>query len=246
VFREAFSGDDQVHLVVKVNNVQARPEGGEALERLRSDAAHLGPRVTLIEEVLPYREVLQLYASCDVFVSLHRAEGLGLGLMEAMALGKPVVATGWSGNMTFMNHSNSCAVGFRLVPVEGSLAVYSPAFLKQSVCWAEPVLDEAVAWMRALAHNATLRASIGRIAAQDMHRYRAEAERGTFLDELRSMWEHASLLPYTRAQKRETTLKALREAHLDYKASAVGKVLRRSRAFLDRHLLWRFRPRKLR
>src|SRR6202011_739764 len=113
-FQSAFSSDDSAHLVIKVNNAQAAGARSSLLAQLRDQVANLGNRVTLVENVLAYDEVLQLYASCDVFVGLHRAEGLGLGLMEAMALGKPVIATGWSGNMTFMNQVNSCLVGFLL------------------------------------------------------------------------------------------------------------------------------------
>src|SRR5206468_306111 len=144
----------------------AQAGGGRSnlLAELRDEIARLGNRVTLIESILTYAEVLQLYASCDVFVSLHRAEGFGLGLMEAMALGKPVIATGWSGNMTFMNRVNSCLVGFRLIPVDGSVGPYSRAFLGREVRWADPETDEAAAWMQVLARDATLRASIGQKA----------------------------------------------------------------------------------
>src|SRR5438552_82314 len=116
-FQSAFSSEDPAHLVINVNNAQAGGRGSDLLAQLRNEVMRLGNRVTLIKNFLTYGEVLQLYASCDVFVGLHRAEGLGLGLMEAMALGKPVIATGWSGNMTFMNHANSCLIGYRLIPV---------------------------------------------------------------------------------------------------------------------------------
>jgi glycosyltransferase involved in cell wall biosynthesis len=244
-FRRAFSQDDSAHLVVKVNNVQADRESSGLLRQLRREVASLGPRATLIEQVLPYGDVLQLYSSCDVFVSLHRAEGLGLGLMEAMALGKPVIATGWSGNMTFMNHLNSCIVGFRLIPVGGSLKVYSRAFLKQEVHWAEPDLEEAAAWMRALERDPALRTSIGSVAAEDMRRYRVEAERGTFLDELRAMLEHFSLLPNTRTKALEASLSELRDAQFESNAGTIRRVLRKIREILNRHFLWRIRSRDL-
>ena len=245
-FQSAFSSDDSAHLVIKVNNAQAGSASNSLLAQLRSEVAILGNRVTLIESILTYGEVLQLYASCDVFVGLHRAEGLGLGLMEAMALGKPVIATGWSGNMTFMNRVNSCLVGFRLIPVDGSLGVYSRAFLGHEVRWADPEIDEAAAWMRALARDSTLRASIGARAAEDMRRFLVEGERGLFLDELRAIWEHASFLPRIRTKEAAANLNALRDAQFDSKAGLVRKALRRSHTLLDRHLLWRLRPRQMR
>jgi len=242
-FRNTFSAGDPSHLVIKVNNVQADSRGISLLAELRGEVARLGNRVTLIENTLTYEEVLQLYASCDVFVGLHRAEGFGLGLMEAMALGKPVISTGWSGNMTFMNCGNSWLVGFRLIPVDGSLAVYSRAFLGQEARWADPDIDEAAAWMRALARDAILRASIGRKAAEDMRRLIIEGERGLFLDELRTIWEHSSFLPRVRANDTGANLKALRDAHFDSKSGPISRVLRRAHTLLDRHLLWRFRSR---
>jgi len=242
-FQSAFSSDDRAHLVIKVNNAQAGG-GSDLLVALRNEVTHLGKRVTLIESFLTYGEVLQLYASCDIFVGLHRAEGLGLGLMEAMALGKPVIATGWSGNMTFMNHANSCLVGYRLIPVEGSLGVYSRAFLKEEARWADPNLDEAGAWMKALARDATLRASIGRNAAEAMRRHCGEADRGVFIDELRAIWEQQQFLPRStagRMRRMDASLKTLREARFNHHAGPIEKARRKSMALAERHLLWRFR-----
>jgi len=242
-FCRAFDGaGDSAHLVVKVNNAQAA--GGEAtLAPLRAAVGRLGSRITLLEAFLSRAEIIDLYASCDVFVGLHRAEGLGLGLMEAMALGKPVLATGWSGNMSFMDHANACLVGYRLVPVSGSLVPYSRAFLKQEVRWAEPELDEAAAWMRALAKDPKLREKIGRRGADDIARYRSEAERATFIDELHAMWEHAAIVPARRRARSGQTLAKLREARFDQQATPMQKVRKRSWGLLDRHLLWRFRSR---
>jgi glycosyltransferase involved in cell wall biosynthesis len=241
-FQNAFSSDDSAHLVIKVNNAQA--DGARSmLAQLRDEVASLGNRVTLIENFFTYGEVLQLYASSDVFVGLHRAEGLGLGLMEAMALGKPVIATGWSGNMTFMNHTNSCLIGNRLIPVDGSLGVYSRAFLKEEAHWADPNLGEAEAWMNILARNATLRASIGRNAAEAMRHYRVEAERGVFIDELRAIWEQQQFLPRTTTATGDAGLKTLREARFDHHAGPIRKARRKALALVERHLLWRFRSR---
>jgi hypothetical protein len=124
---------------------------------------------------------------------MHRAEGLGLGLMEAMALGKPVIATAWSGNMTFMNHTNSCLVSYRLVPVVASIAEYSR--LGDGAYWAEPNVGEAAAWMHQLMGDPTLRARLGTQAAEDMARLEAEANGGRLLKELQAIWASRSFLP---------------------------------------------------
>jgi glycosyltransferase involved in cell wall biosynthesis len=242
-FGRAFKTDDDAHLVIKVNNAQAAGSGNPSLAPLREAVQRFASRVTLIETQLPHRDVIGLFACCDVFVGLHRAEGLGLGLMEAMALGKAVVATGWSGNMSFMNHTNACLVSYRLIPVSGSLVAYSPAFLKQDVCWADPDIEEAAAWMKALARDAMLREMIGRKAAEDINRYRVEAERGGFIEELRAIWEYAAIRPARRRADPQLVLAMLREALFDHKATSMQKARRKSLGLLDRHLLWRFRSR---
>jgi len=240
-FAKAFTARDAAHLVIRLNNAQAARTDA-VLAPLRDAVATLGPRVTLIDASLSHREVIDLFASCDVFVGLHRAEGLGLGLMEAMALGKPVLATGWSGNMSFMNQANSCLVPYRLIPVSGSLTAYSPDFLKKDVLWADPDVEEAAIWMRALAANPQLRQTIGLRATQDMQRYRAEAERATFIDELHALWQHRQVLPARRPDvPRDEALAALRQAQFDQVATPMQKARRKSWGLLDRHLLWRFR-----
>jgi glycosyltransferase involved in cell wall biosynthesis len=151
-------------------------------------------RIRLIVEPLDYESVLSLYASLHVFVSLHRSEGIGLGLMEAMSLGKPVIATSWSGNMSYMDHSNACLVSCTLVPVRASTWVYSERVLGKSAVWAEPDIDDAADWMRALVERPNVRAAIGRKAAEDMRRYQQEAQRGAFIDGLRAILENEVLL----------------------------------------------------
>ena len=72
------------------------------------------------------REMLDLVAACDVYVSLHRSEGLGLSIAEAMAHGKPVIATGWSGNTDFMTPDNSFPVSYELVELTEDVGAYRP------------------------------------------------------------------------------------------------------------------------
>jgi len=83
---------------------------------------------------------------CDVFVSLHRAEGFGLPIAEAMFLGKAVVVTGWSGNMDFCSSDNACCVKYTLSPI-GKLAT-PPYDAWQN--WAEPDIEDAAGWLRRL------------------------------------------------------------------------------------------------
>lgn len=82
-------------------------------------------------------------AACDCYVSLHRSEGLGLTMAEAMACAKPVIATGYSGNLEFMTEANSHLVPYRLVDVPETWWAYAPG-----AQWAEPDVDAAAQLMR--------------------------------------------------------------------------------------------------
>src|SRR5439155_1534568 len=148
-FRRAFHADSRVMLLIKVHNPMVGRDLHPIVRRLRDECAR-DPRIRVMEDPLTYHEVLSLYGACDVFVSLHRSEGFGLALIEAMALGKPVIATAWSGNMTFMNALNSCLVSYRLVPVKATQGVYSRGLLGAGALWAEPNLADAAVWMARL------------------------------------------------------------------------------------------------
>ncbi len=119
-------------LVVKINH----PNPGETAA-LQEQLDGL-PNVTIIDKVLTRTEAKALIRAADCFVSLHRSEGFGLPLAEAMFLGKPVIGTNWSGNADFMNPNNSGAVNFRLVNVGQDYGPY-----KAHQIWAEPDIEHA-------------------------------------------------------------------------------------------------------
>jgi glycosyltransferase involved in cell wall biosynthesis len=187
-FRRALPDRHDVGLMFKVNNATVNGRIHPAVEELRARARRDG-RIVLFEQALDYRTVLSLYASLDVFVSLHRSEGIGLGLMEAMALGKPVVATGWSGNMSFMDRSNACLVSYDLVPVHSDTDVYREDVLGPHAMWADPGLTNAAEWMRTLVERPDVLVGIGRRAQEAMRRYQEDAQRGSFVDQLRLIRE---------------------------------------------------------
>ncbi len=97
-----------------------------------------------------------LQACCDCYISLHRSEGLGLGMAECMLFGKPVVATAYSGNLAFMDAHNSCLVGHTLIPLEEG---QYPAWQGQH--WAEPDIDQAAAYLARLADDPAYARAIG-------------------------------------------------------------------------------------
>ncbi len=174
------------HLVIKLNNPRFGAEEHPVVRELRA-LCQANPQLHLVAETLTYPDVLSLYASCDVYLSLHRAEGLGLGPMEAMVLGKPVIATGWSGNMTFMDAVNACPLSYTLVPVKGSIPAYHKDYLGVEAKWAEPSVDEAASWVARLAEDAVLRQILGRKAAEDLAQFQAEAQRADFAEVLRTL-----------------------------------------------------------
>lgn len=101
-------------LVIKVSGVEYAPQQFEVLRR---DIAEEGDRIVLIDGTLSDNAVKNLIRNCDCFVSMHRAEGFGRGLIEAMYLGKPVIGTGWSGNMDFMDADTAYLLPYTLAPL---------------------------------------------------------------------------------------------------------------------------------
>ena len=137
-YKQAFRGDDAVSLVIKVSRGEWDREN---LGRLRRAADEAGVRI--IDAVLPREEVCALMKCCDCYTSLHRSEGFGLTMAEAMLMGKPVIATGYSGNVDFMTPGNSLLVEHERVPITADLPYY-----KKGSIWAEPSVSHAAACLR--------------------------------------------------------------------------------------------------
>ncbi len=231
-FWRAFGGSRDAYLVVKVNNAVRNGVRHPVADQLKALCRGHG-NILVIDRVMSYADALSLLASCDVYVSLHRAEGLGLGLMEAMCLGKPVIATAWSGNMSFMDHANSCLVGYRLIPVNSTLPAYRQFNGKTQ--WAEPSEERAAAWMRELARDPELRIRIGLNAKRSVSAYDAAARAGHFLDELEAIALHAAFLPRRVLPPPADLWRAARGPVKGVFAGVRGEVTRQWR----RHIGWR-------
>lgn len=166
-FQRAFPEDDRVGLVVKTVHGAQHPEAYNALLALQARDA----RVTVIDKVLPRDQMYALIERCDAYVSLHRSEGFGLGMAEAMYLGKPVIGTAYSGNEDFMTAENSCLVDYQLVPVPEGAYPFAPGQV-----WADPDVAQAAEYMKRLVEDAAFRQSIGRQARETIrtrHGYEA-------------------------------------------------------------------------
>ncbi|HVZ21979.1 MAG TPA: glycosyltransferase family 4 protein [Vicinamibacterales bacterium] len=160
-FDRAFARDGAgAALVVKTQNAHHHPQDLAELQ------ARLSGRrdVVWINETLSRQDVYDLFAVCDAFVSLHRSEGWGLGPIEAMYLGKPVVATNWSGNVDFMRQDNSLPVNYRLVTIERDVGPY-----RAGQTWADPDVEHAAWLMRRIVQDGELRARISREASRTAH-----------------------------------------------------------------------------
>jgi glycosyltransferase involved in cell wall biosynthesis len=159
-FRHAFADDrTDVQLLIKSSNGHRHPAKlRELLNAVGGDR-----RILVRDEVIERGEVQSLQRCADAYVSLHRAEGFGLGLAECMRLGKPVIATAWSGNMEFMTSENSCLVNYCLVPVqEGEYLHHAGQH------WAEADVNHAATYMRRLVDDREFATRIGARAALDI------------------------------------------------------------------------------
>lgn len=151
-------------LVCKIVAHQAAPDDYAKL------SARLAGRsdITLITDELSDQDIWSLIASCDVLLSLHRSEGYGLALAEAMRLGRCAVATAWSGNMDFMNDACSVLVPFTLLPVDASAGPYA-----NGLRWAEPDVDFAARALRDLLAHPEHRTRMGDLATRHIDQHEA-------------------------------------------------------------------------
>jgi glycosyltransferase involved in cell wall biosynthesis len=180
-FGKAFAGRDGVHLVIKTVGGESHPHELKRLEK--AAATHVNVRIR--DGYVTREEHQALVAACDAFVSLHRSEGYGLHLAEAMAHGKPVIATGYSGNLEFMDDTNSRLVPFDLVGVPEGCDPYPTA-----ARWAEPDVDAAAAAMREIASDPALARTIGERAAADITRLHSPDVRGALVADILSRIAH--------------------------------------------------------
>ncbi len=142
----------KVGLVIKVMNGDSEnPQWVKMMALIDNDS-----RIQIINRTMSRSEVLSLIDSCDSFVSLHRSEGFGRGPAEAMLLGKPVIATNYSGNTDFTRPDNSCLVNYRFRPVESGQYVF-----EDGQVWADADVQHAAWHMKRLVENPAMTAEIG-------------------------------------------------------------------------------------
>lgn len=179
-FRMAFGNRSDAVLVMKIVEPARAPDAMRQIRREIGSAAD----IHILDRKLSTDDMAALVDCSDVVISLHRSEGFGLVLAEAMLLGKPVVATRWSGNMDFMNDNNSALIDYKLIPVVDPQGIYT----MKGQRWAEPDIGQAAEWLRRLKEDKDLRHRIGATAARDaiaffsLDRYREAIARTSIFD----------------------------------------------------------------
>ncbi len=148
-FVQAFGDDPGALLILKLSDSGLAPQAAEKLKSLAAGYTN----IRVLDTELEAEARLNLIASADVFLSLHRAEGFGLIMAEAMAAGTAVVATGWSGNLDFMDAASACLVRSRPVPAIDAKGL----FTQLGENWAEADVDHAAAYLTRLRADPAMR-----------------------------------------------------------------------------------------
>jgi glycosyltransferase involved in cell wall biosynthesis len=180
-FKKAFAPSEGPMLVLKSINGDSRPEGAAELKA----AIEGRDDIIWMDKYLDSEMSAALMNLCDCYVSLHRSEGLGLTIAEAMLLGKPVIATGYSGNLDFMTPTTSYMVPWTRVKVGEGAEAYS-----SRATWAEPNLDVAAEMMRTVYENPEQAQAVANAGKRDLEQRFTRAVTGARMKaRLEEIWE---------------------------------------------------------
>lgn len=155
-YKKAFGARTDAQLLIKSSHGSLHKD---ALRLLQEAAA--GANVRIFDSVLSRDEKHELMMASDCYVSLHRSEGFGLTMAEAMLCGKPVIATGYSGNVDFMTSETSFLVPYKVVALNQTHGPY-----KRGFHWAQPDLNYAADTLRHVAEHRDSAAELGRKARE--------------------------------------------------------------------------------
>ena len=184
-FQTAFEGVPDARLVVKTQNRDSvfDPVQVQLWDRVDSITGR-DSRIVVMNETLSYRDLLRLKAGSDCYISLHKSEGWGFGMIEAMALGVPVVATAYSGNMDFCTEDTCWLVDYEITDLQHGDYI----FVRPGSQWAEPSVDHAAAQLRsAFDDPARRRAKADAALAHIRENFSREAIAQRYSDRLRTI-----------------------------------------------------------
>lgn len=175
-FAELFGGDRNTELLLKVNGLN-NPGAPAIMAKLQDLASRANVRV--LSTFMPREQMLATISRADCYVSCHRSEGLGLGLLEAMSMGVPCIATGFGGNTDFMHNGNSVLLRYDMEPV--TCAIYRGILGKEDV-WAAPRKDDLKAAMLQVRRDEVLRRRLSSNGRRDALKYISQSWDSPILD----------------------------------------------------------------
>ena len=153
-FSEAFSSpSDDTLFVFKTSHALEHPDERKNLAAFAKKCG-IERRVRFFDDYLPRKDLLALTSACDAYISLHRGEGLGMGMLEAMTLNVPVVATDYGGNTDFVRPDTAFPVPYKLVAAKPDIPAYE--FVAE---WAEPDTSAAASALRQIRDNPAVAAA---------------------------------------------------------------------------------------
>jgi glycosyltransferase involved in cell wall biosynthesis len=178
-FAAAFGGAEDAWLVLKSNH------GGNSIEK-RQLLEYIKPyrSIRLIDDIWEKDEVLGLIKASNVFLSLHRSEGFGLSIAEAMIIGTPTVVTDWSGSRDFCNDNNSYPVPYTLIPVKSDHPEFSGL---DNVEWADPDSAAAAAILKNIYSERERAKAKANLCLQETNSYFSEPRYILALDKLKNL-----------------------------------------------------------
>lgn len=184
-FACALRGKPDAYLVIKTAGFDQYPEQVAHLEKIAMECG-VARQIRFINQHLPYSEILQLEAASDVYISLHRGEGFGIGMLEAMAVGTPVIATDYGGNTDFTKSSTAFMVDYKMLPAK--FPEYSRyAGVRE---WAEPNIDTAVSYLKALYEDRALGKLKAMQATEFIHQFFSDEAFAREMKEFMSIMEN--------------------------------------------------------
>jgi glycosyltransferase involved in cell wall biosynthesis len=163
-FQQAFTNNESVRLVIKTQNRFYVEDPVQIKIWSELDSLIAGDtRIKVINQTIQYDDLLRLKCGCDVYVSLHRSEGWGFGMIEAMNLHVPVICTAYSGNMDFCTTETAWLVDYTLIPLKHDDYI----FVVPGQQWAEPSIDTAAKYMQ----EAYLHPELRTLKAKSAYKY---------------------------------------------------------------------------
>jgi hypothetical protein len=187
-FRQAFADRPEVVLYIKTTNAERHVAEEEELRAAAAGRSNIIVRDGYVSS----DDYFSMLDACDCYVSLHRSEGFGLTVAEAMALAKPVISTAYSSTLEFANESNSFLVPARLTEVGDDAAPYP-----RDSRWADPDVAAAAQQMARVYADPAAAAAVGGRARADIETLHSPRARGPVLRRLLDEHRHSSTAPRT-------------------------------------------------